>query len=212
VVAIEIAVSFYYLPKLPDQIPNYVNSQGELINYGSKWLIFSAPVITLILTGLMYFSFQHDKLKDNLLRAVDTLLILYGLGALIIAIFFVQLVMISAKLGDLRYSNSMFFLFGLVVIAVGNRLPTAKRSWFSGIPTPWAMKNDVVWLLTHRLAGFLFMIYGVIIIFSSVIFVTSLGKNIVLLALIAFIIVFIYSYIVYKIECSIENKRKNSNP
>lgn len=212
VAVIEIVASIHNLPKLPDQIPNYVNSHGELVNWGSKWLIFWAPTVTLGLICLMYLPFHFDTLKENFMRSTKYVAFFYSIGTIIIAIFYVQIMVISMKTGDLMFSKNTYSIFGLALIAIGNRLPSTKRNWFSGIPTPWAMKSDEIWLSTHRFAGWVFIMDGVVVLFSPLMSHFSRGKFIILLTLIGFVMVFIYSYVIYKMSGTNENIENNENP
>ena len=47
-------------------------------------------------------------------------------------------------------------------ILIGNFLPKTRSSWALGIRTPWTLSNETVWQRTHRLAGPLFMLAGLV--------------------------------------------------
>ena len=51
---------------------------------------------------------------------------------------------------------------GLLFILIGNYMPKMRRNWVMGIRTPWTLADERVWDKTHRFAGPLFMISGLV--------------------------------------------------
>jgi uncharacterized membrane protein len=56
---------------------------------------------------------------------------------------------------------------GVLLAVVGNYLGKVTRS-FMGICTPWTLASDVVWERTHRFAGRVFVLGGVLIFWLSI--------------------------------------------
>lgn len=56
---------------------------------------------------------------------------------------------------------------GILLIVLGNYMPRIKFNWFVGIKTPWTLSNEEVWKGTHRFAGYMFVIAGVLIVISA---------------------------------------------
>jgi uncharacterized membrane protein len=56
---------------------------------------------------------------------------------------------------------------GLLFIVIGNYLGQVRSNYFIGIRTPWTLAHDEVWRRTHRLAGPLWMIAGLVNIASA---------------------------------------------
>lgn len=52
---------------------------------------------------------------------------------------------------------------GLFFLAVGSYLPTVPVNWLLGVRTPWTLRDERVWRETHRLAGWTFVLGGVIL-------------------------------------------------
>jgi uncharacterized membrane protein len=46
-------------------------------------------------------------------------------------------------------------------ILLGNYLGKTRSNWFAGIRTPWTLSSDYAWEKTHRWAGRLFVLTGV---------------------------------------------------
>jgi uncharacterized membrane protein len=195
---LEVCVAAYFLPRLPDQIPNYVNSRGKLLIFGSKWLIFLYPAINLVMLGFMYFPFRFDSLRKNLLRSVKPVILCYIAVTVILALGFVDLIRQSMQIQSLYTVKITVVLLSMSMIVAGNIMPIMKRSWFSGIPTPWAMKNDEIWLLTQRFAGWVLIIIGIYVLFMPMLPIASPSKMIIAIAIVGYILINIFSYVVYK--------------
>lgn len=53
---------------------------------------------------------------------------------------------------------------GLFFLAVGSYLPTVPVNWLLGVRTPWTLRDARVWRETHRVAGWTFMVGGVVLL------------------------------------------------
>jgi len=94
---------------------------------------------------------------------------------------------------------------GAFFIVMGNLLPRARPNWFVGIRTPWTLSSDRVWEKTHRLAGYVFVVLGVLI---GLIGVVSGGSDLVMpwlggLIGIAALSLVVYSYVEWRREGSV---------
>ncbi|BEV09704.1 SdpI family protein [Asticcacaulis sp. DW145] len=58
---------------------------------------------------------------------------------------------------------------GLLFILIGNVLPKARRNYVMGVRTPWTLSDERVWDRTHRLAGPVMMLAGVIMLGAALI-------------------------------------------
>jgi uncharacterized membrane protein len=173
--------------------------------YGSKWLIFLFPAVTLGLIIFIFGAFRFDPFKQNLLRSTNALNIVYNLTILIVATLFMQIIMKSMKIGDLGLLNNINYPVGFALIVVGNYLPTIKRSFFGGIPTPWTMKSDLNWVLTHRFAGKVLIIVGTIVMFGSLMTNPLRGRSAGICIFLGLILIYIYSYVIYNKEEKCQN-------
>ena len=85
---------------------------------------------------------------------------------------------------------------GLLFILIGNYLPKTKQSYTMGIRLPWTLSSEENWNRTHRLAGFLWVLCGVLFIVMSFIG-WSLPLFLILLA-VMILVPLIYSYLLYR--------------
>ena len=98
-------------------------------------------------------------------------------------------------------SKIMMPLFGLLFIVMGNYMPKIEKNCTLGVKTGWSMYNEVTWQKTHRFAGFISVIVGVLSIVFGLFF-KDMVNFIILMGLILIFVVSttIASYIYYKAE------------
>jgi uncharacterized membrane protein len=127
-------------------------------------------------------------------------IVLKVIGKLTIPFMTVTLVPITifAGLGyDIPIEKIVPAFVGLLFIVIGNYLPKSKQNYTVGIKLPWTLNNETNWNKTHRLAGYLWMIGGVLMFVNSFlkIYWTHVFFSIILCMV---FIPAIYSYILYK--------------
>lgn len=181
--------------KLPDLMPMHWNIAGEINSYGPKILVaFLSPILMLVIWVAMLYSPKIDPKKDNYTKFDGSYTIITN--ALITFFFVIHIVIISISLGyNIAIDKVIPFMVGVLFVVMGNYLPKSKSNFFYGIKTPWTLTSEEVWKKTHRLGGKLFVISGLIIIVSSLLFKGNIQFIILLiLIVIAGIIPTIASY------------------
>ncbi len=94
-------------------------------------------------------------------------------------------------------------LVALIIIAVGNYLPKTKPSRFVGLKFFWLLDRPVLWFKVHRLAGYLWIISGILIL--------SVGLSnkwfwMISYAMLLYVIPLIYSIVLLKKEKEEKNE------
>ncbi len=154
-------------PSLPDQVPTHFNGDGVADSYSSRpaflyWSVGLTAGIYLLLTFVPLIDpfWKTIKPRYHLL----TLLRDFVLG-FSVAIFL--LTVLAARDGRLP-TNLLGVCIGVLIALIGNYLPRVPRNWFFGIRTPWTLASDVVWVKSHRVGGWMFVIAGVVLAVASV--------------------------------------------
>lgn len=122
-----------------------------------------------------------------------------------ITVFFMVLVFASIQISlnpeSFEMSKLVPVLIGFLFLIIGNYMPKYKHNYTMGIKTPWTLASETVWDKTHRFAGPLWVVGGLLFIIAPFIINDSMYPY--LFGFIIFIIVVVptvYSYIVYKNE------------
>jgi uncharacterized membrane protein len=102
----------------------------------------------------------------------------------------------AAALGkEVKMESVLPVILGLLFTIIGNYLPKCKQNYTIGIKVPWTLDNEENWNRTHRLAGRLWVVCGLIILFTGFF---SLTWILLPIALLMVLVPFVYSYMLYR--------------
>ena len=183
--------------KLPDKLPIHWNINNEVDGYASKpFFVFGFPLIMFALQWLCVLATYADPKKQNCSDKVFSL-ILWLIPALDLVLLTITYLTTSGL--NVKMDMIMPVFMGLIFAIIGNYLPKCKQSYTIGIKLPWTLNSEENWNRTHRLAGWLWVVGGIIIITSG--FISSFVNSFIILisALLVMVIVpTVYSFILYK--------------
>jgi uncharacterized membrane protein len=170
VLATLIAVLVY--PNLPDRGPTHWDAHGNVNAYSSRRVgAFLLPAVMLGIWGVMWLLPKIDPRRANYVKmrgAYDRVV-----NATLTMLFLVHVIVVAMMFGaPFAITRLLPVLLGVMFIVIGNVLPQARPNWFFGIRTPWTLSNDRVWQRTHRIAGYLFVACGLLMVASAALPVT----------------------------------------
>lgn len=184
--------------KLPESMPIHWGVHGEVNGWSSKpFAVFVLPLLILAIHGVCIFAsrkdFRNKKQSPKVMGLVlwicpllsvmaNSLTYAVALGKEINVLFVVSLTM------------------GALFVLIGNYLPKCQQNRIVGIRIIWTLKNEANWNATHRFAGKVWVIGGLLLMASSL-----LPYSILPWAMITLLVVFIglpvlYSYRFHKKE------------
>jgi uncharacterized membrane protein len=179
--------------RLPDEVPFHWNAAGEVDGWASKAVaVFVPSAAMLALQWLCMLVTSTDPKKQNHPEKVKVL-VLWLIP--IITVFISALMYVSALGVSVRVETLMPILLGLVFVAIGNYMPKCKQNYTIGIKIPWTLASEENWNRTHRLAGWVWVGGGVVMLLSGFlgIFWLTLAPAIIMVA-----VPLIYSYILHQ--------------
>ena len=148
--------------RLPDVMATHFGTNNEADGFSSKaFAVFGLPAVLLAILWLVAFVTSNDPKRQNISPKMFTL----GLWIAPVVSLVIAATMYPVNLGyavDIPFFAEL--LLGLLFIVVGNYLPKARQNYTIGIRIPWTLANEENWNRTHRLAGYLWMICGVLMI------------------------------------------------
>jgi len=163
VAALAAAVSVWAYPRLPETVATHWNLQGTPDGYSPRfWAVAVMPLVTLALTGLFNVLPKVDPRRENYAKFLDS----YWLIANAVLVFtgVADALILANGLGYTVQVDRLLPLgVGLLFAFLGNYLTRVEPNWFVGIRTPWTLSSDTVWRKTHRTAGWLFVVGGLVI-------------------------------------------------
>ncbi len=197
-ILVSIALGFYFYSVFPEQVPIHWNASGQVDNYGSR--LVGAFIGPIVLLG-MYILFLLLPLIDPKKERYEQFAKIYRLIRMYIMLAMFGIFLIASLNGlgyNIRVEIWVPVLIGIMFMAMGNYFGKIKANWFIGIRTPWTLSSDEVWNKTHRLGGKLFMLMGILMIFTPLFPVKSLLWVLIVPVSLIAIIPIVYSYVLYK--------------
>ena len=184
--------------KLPESMPIHWGVHGEVNGWSSKpFAVFVLPLLILAIHGVCIFAsrkdFRNKKQSPKVMGLVLWICPLLSLMA--------NSLTYAVALG--KEINVLFVVsltMGALFVLIGNYLPKCQQNRMVGIRIIWTLKNEANWNATHRFAGKVWVIGGLLLMASSL-----LPYSILPWAMITLLVVFIglpvlYSYRFYKKE------------
>jgi uncharacterized membrane protein len=196
-------ISLYLINSLPAgiELPIHWNIDGEVDRYADATIaLLFPPAIMIVILGIFSVLKKIDPRKQNIQLSNK------AIAAFALAI---TLLMVTLEVSYIAILNGIevpmmlviSFMVGIMLIVIGNYLGKTRSNFFVGIRTPWTLSSEAVWQKTHRLAGKLFMISGLVIAISCwFIALVYLGYLIIFTVLHAALIPCIYSWWLWKEE------------
>lgn len=193
-----LAAVFYN--QLPDQIPTNWGFDGD-VTYGPKstiWMLSGmAPLFGIALPLLQ----RIDPRKNNYRKFLGNFYMF-----LIVLMLFMTLmvgVTISESIypGRITVYKVITVAMGALFLLIGNMMPKFKSNFFVGIKNPWTLSNTEVWNRTHRIAGYCWVVGGLLIILLALV----LSEKVLFAAFMTVIVVMVgiptvLSYLWYRRE------------
>jgi len=182
--------------RLPEQVPIHWNIEGEVDGWGSRaMLVFFLPLFMIAIQWICIFATAADpKNKQQADKPIRLVLWLVPVISLI-----THGATYAAALGlTVEIQQMMIPVLGIVFILIGNYLPKCRRNYTIGIKIPWTLHDDENWTKTHRLAGILWTVGGVLIL--PTVFLPTKYSFVVFMAIVLTmtLIPMVYSYLLYR--------------
>jgi len=197
-----VLIPFIYLAyiwkKLPEKVALHWNIEGEVDRYGDKSELILIPILLPLLIYVLFIIIPKIDPKDKLKHMGKK----YNVLKTVLTVFMsvLSMIIIYTALNESFYNpNYIFLMIGVLFAILGNYFKTIRANYFIGIKTPWTLENETVWKETHKLAGKIWFIGGLVIIFGSLILEKT--ANTVLFAITTVTITLIpvvYSYFKYQ--------------
>lgn len=179
--------------QLPEQMPTHWNAAGEIDGWSSKpFAVFCLPLILLGAQWLCVIATSADPKKaahpEKILH-----MIFWFIPVLSVVM---HALTYAAALGkEVKMDAILPVILGLLFTIIGNYLPKCKQNYTIGIKVPWTLDSEENWNRTHRLAGRLWVVCGLIILFTGFFSLTWIILPTVLLMV---LVPFVYSYMLYR--------------
>jgi uncharacterized membrane protein len=210
IVAVAAAASVIALPHLPTRIPDHNWGSGRVVGESSSLAsAFTLPFILLLLALMMHWLPRIDPRGANYAKFEGTFEAIFISIMLFLLLF--HFALLASALGyPISFERWAPVGIGLLFIVLGNLMPRARPNWFIGVRTPWTLSSDRVWEKTHRLAGYVLVIAGIVVAilgFTGAQFAPFVTGPVIGVAALSLVV---YSYVEWRREGSVP--RPTSTP
>lgn len=179
--------------QLPAEIATHFGSDGEPDGWSSKeFAVIGLPLFLLAVHWFCAAFTGVDPKKENISNKMMTLVLWI---CPVIAIVGDGSMYLYALNNSINTTIIGVILVGCLLLVLGNYMPKMKQSYTLGIKLPWTLNSEENWNRTHRLAGWITMLAGVIVLIGG--FTEQFWTVFVAIALVA-VVPTIYSYVLYK--------------
>jgi len=183
---------------LPEQVAIHWNSAGVPDRYAHKaFAAFGLPILLIALNFLSQTAMMHDPKRAGHSKAM------HGFACWLIpaiSIIMVPVTLLISMGFEIDIVMVVTLMVGVLFVILGNYLPKCRQNYTMGIKLPWTLSDEENWNKTHRVAGLVWMVGGIVIIASNI-FLQNMKSGIpVVLIVTAFLVLIpgVYSYLLYR--------------
>lgn len=165
VIVLPALLGAFFWKALPEQVPTHFGIDGQADGYSSKlFTLVAFPILFVLFQIIALASLEKESVK---VVAPAKMRKLYAWIVPALS-FIVQGSIYANALGWVKSSPTLVTAFlGIIFIILGNYLPKTHRNHTIGIRIPWTLSDDKNWYKTHRMAGKLWVLGGLLILLES---------------------------------------------
>ena len=168
-----ILVGLFYWNQLPDKMATHFDMAGTPNGWSSKWFaVIGIPVFLALVNVLCTILTETDprrhKYPEKMMKLV------YWICPVVSWIC--AGLTISYELGIEFAAMPKFasLFIGIMFVVIGNYLPKVKQNYYMGIKLPWTYSDEENWNRTHRMAGKLWVVGGIVLLLNFFLGITGL--------------------------------------
>ena len=166
-VAIAVGVALWLWPHMPTRVPVHWDVHGQANGYAPRFwgvamwplLIAALAVLTVLLPAISPRRFEirpFASIYGALMLVIQGVMLVLGIAT-----------MLAGAGHAVPMATTALLAVGVLLMVLGNYMGKLRRNFFMGIRTPWTLASEAVWERTHRLAGWLFVLAGVVMVIAA---------------------------------------------
>jgi uncharacterized membrane protein len=166
IVLVATVVGFAFIPETIN-LPVHWGVDGKVdATLPRNWALLQLPAIIAVVWAIFWAigRFTSQEGREAARYVMDV-----ALSAATGLIVLIQIIMVLAGLGiEFDVIRIVGIGIGLMLVALGNVMPKSRPNGVAGIRIPTTMRSASNWQATHRLAGWLTIVGGLVLIVASV--------------------------------------------
>lgn len=196
VILLPILYGLFMWDQLPANMVSHWGGDGVADGTASKgFVVFALPLILLGVHWLCLLLSGLDRKSAQMNPKLITLI--YGIMPVFSLLINGSIYSIALE-KEWDLFQILTVVLGVMFMVMGNYMPKTTRNRTMGIKLQWTLGNDENWNKTHRLAGRIWFLGGIVVIVLAI-----ASAKIAMMALLAMILILVavpvaYSYALYK--------------
>lgn len=170
VLAMFLAGAAFYV-YLPDNLPMHWGFDGRPNNWWPKmygvWLMPALATLFLVLFPILQRIDPKSQNYPDFAKAWAV--IQTSILSMLAYIYGVTLFASIYPNYDHLVGRLVMFGTGVLFVVLGNYMGKVRQNYFIGLRTPWTLNDPEIWQKSQRLAGWAFVLAGLVILVESVI-------------------------------------------
>ena len=148
--------------RLPEQMAVHWDASGEANGYAGRFVgAFGLPALLLAVQLLCCAGILYDPKKRNQSSVMRNI----GIWCIPVLNLIIHPIMLLSAMGKaLPITTVITMMIGVLFIICGNYMPKTRQNYSIGIKLPWTLDDRDNWNKTHRLAGVLWIICGILLL------------------------------------------------
>ena len=165
VALLPVLVGLLFWNRLPDPMATHFGFDNKADGFSGKALaVFGIPLFLLAMHILVAFVTSADPRKQNISPKIYRMV----LWIIPVVSLFAAATVYPYNLGiELNIGFIAMLLMGMLFLVIGNFLPKARQNYTIGVRVPWTLANEENWNRTHRLAGHIWVVAGILMILAA---------------------------------------------
>ena len=157
-----ILIGIYFWDRLPDVMATHFGTDNQANGFSSKPVaVFGIPLLCLAILWVGAVVTAHDPRKQNISPKMFALVLWIAPIVSLLSAATVYPLNLGYAV-DITYVAGLFL--GVLLVVVGNYMPKARQNYTIGIKLPWTLANEENWNRTHRFAGYLWIVCGILVV------------------------------------------------
>lgn len=160
------AVGILLWRELPDRMATHFDGAGNPNGWSSKWFaVFGLPLFVGFINVLSTLLTERDPRSGAYPRKMMNLV--YWICPVVSWIASLSIYGYSLGISQEGVARYLPVFLGLMFIIMGNYLPKVKQNYYLGIKLPWTYADEENWNRTHRMAGKVWVVGGIVILLNT---------------------------------------------
>ena len=166
-----------FIPTLPDTVPVHFGLSGAPDRYGAKSEFLIGPMIIMGMSVLVYLLFKFLPAIDpkKFVKYGEPTFQKIGVGIVVLMAALTIEITLAAITKNFKADKLVLPLMGLFFAFMGNLMHNIKPNYFAGIRTPWTLEDNDTWRVTHRLAGKMWFVGGIVLTITALLLPLKAG-------------------------------------